>query len=270
MNITGHNTSTVSKEQFLRAIDREGFIILKDIFKQPLLQELKDELLIAINKEAAYHGDTEYKDYGMLLACPVYGGAFLKVADSHALMEPFNWTLGDTSIMYVYTSSSMPPSKGNYSSRIHVDRPHFIPEYIEALGCLILLDDFTEENGATWMLPGSHKTEDAPEEALFYANAVRIIAPAGSVVYFNLRIWHAGGINHSGKWRHSLGIGMVRGYLKQRIDLPRAMKHVDTSMISDYGLQKLGYFSQPPASLDEYYTTPEKRTYKQRSEWEET
>jgi ectoine hydroxylase-related dioxygenase (phytanoyl-CoA dioxygenase family) len=204
----------------------------------------------------------------MLIACPIYGGTFLELADNRDLMQPFNWILGDTCIIYVYTSSSMPPHQTNYSARIHVDRPHFIPGYLEALGCLVLLDDFTAENGATWVLPGSHLVHETPNEDYFFKNAVRITGPRGSVFYFNLRLWHSGGFNATDSWRHCVGMGMVRGHLKQRIDLPKALEKNDLSKVSDFGLQKLGFFAQPPASLAEYYKPVHERKYRQRSEWE--
>jgi len=268
MDIPRFTAGHIDKEAFLSAIGEEGFAVVEKVLDEVFVENLRSELQLAIDKEAAYHGTREYKDYGMLLACPIYGGSFLTLAGNTTLMKPFDWMLGDTSIIYVYTSSSMPPDRGNYSSRIHIDRPHFIPGYMEAMGCLVLLDDFTADNGATWVLPKSHLLAEPPDEKYFYANAVRIIAPKGSVFYFHLRLWHAGGENKTDKWRHSLGIGMVRGYMKQRIDLPRAMKDADLSAVSDLALQKLGFFSQPPTSLDEFYAPSERRTYRQRSEWD--
>jgi ectoine hydroxylase-related dioxygenase (phytanoyl-CoA dioxygenase family) len=135
------------------------------------------------------------------------------------------------------------------------------------MGSLILLSDFTEENGATWILPASHLQEEQPEEAYFYAHAERLKAKRGSVFYFNLRLWHAAGENHSDSWRNALGIGMIRPYMKQRIDLPRAMSAVDMSNVSDFARQKLGFFSVPPSSLEEYYGNAAKKIL-QRSEWE--
>ncbi|CAK9250863.1 unnamed protein product [Sphagnum jensenii] len=257
----------MDRAEFTRAIEDQGLAVAEGLLDDTFINKMKAELEQAIEKEAEFHGTKSHKDYGMLLACPIYGGTFLTLADNATLMRPFDWILGDTCIIYVYTSSSMPPDRGNYSSRIHVDRPHFIPGYTEAMGCLVLLDDFTAEAGATWVLPGSHVHPDAPDEAYFWAHAVQVIAPRGSVFYFHLRLWHAGGENKTDKWRHSVGFGMVRGNMKQRIDLPRALHDTDLSGISDLGLQKLGFFSQPPSSLEEFYAPPEKRPYRQRSEW---
>lgn len=269
MDIPRFVSGRFSKEDFLAAMQQQGFAVVENVLPVDFCQALIPELETAIAKEADFHGGEEHKDYGMLLACPIYGGRFLQVADNPTLMQPFDWILGDTSIIYVYTSSSMPPHRSNYSTRIHVDRPHFIPGYTEALGCLVLLNDFTEQNGATWVLPGSHLLAETPTEEYFYQHAVRITAPAGSVFYFHLRLWHAGGKNETHQWRHSIGMGMMRAYMKQRIDLPRAMElyGTDTTGISDFGLQKLGFFSQPPVSLEQFFAPPEKRSYRQRSEW---
>jgi len=268
MDIPRFNPSNFHKSDFLSAIDEQGYAVVENLLDKDFCEKAIPELETAIEKEAAFHGTKEYKDYGTLLVCPIYGGSFLELPANEKLMEPFNWILGDTSIIYVYTSSSVPPQKTNYTARIHVDRPHFIPGYIEALGCLVLLNDFTEENGGTWILPGSHKTAEEPDKDYFYKNAIRLSAPAGSVFYFNLRLWHASGFNATNQWRHCLGIGMVRGYLKQRIDLPRALSQIDLSGVSDFGLQKLGFFAQPPSSLSEYYLPLAERKYRQRSEWE--
>ena len=47
--------------------------------------------------------------------------------------------------------------------------------------------------------------------------------------------------------------------MKQRLDIPRAMAHLDLSDQPDCVLQKLGFLAQVPASYDEYYAPPEKR-----------
>lgn len=263
MNSVLFDIETLNKELFLNSMDEYGYAILKGVIMKNTVLQLKKELADAIAKESAFHGTMEYKEYGMLLACPLYGGAFLDILDNQNLLAPFNWILGDNCIIYAYTSSSMQVDKGNFSSRIHVDRSYFIPGYTDALGCLILLDDFTEENGATWVLPGSHKNEEQPDEDFFYKNAVRVIAPAGSVFYFHLRLWHAGGINKSDKLREALGIGFIKPYLKQRIDLPRAMSKMNIADLTDGVLQKLGFFAQIPDSLENFYKNATKHNYMQ-------
>jgi hypothetical protein len=258
---------TTGREAFVRAIESQGYAILPDVVPAAMLPSLRTELQSAIDAERKlleqrYPG----AHYGMVLLCSLYGGSLLKILGEDSLMAPFEWVMGEGCIIYAYTSSSMPPGGGNYSNRIHVDCPRLIPGYVTNMGATILLDDFTERNGATWFLPGSHTRAEAPSEDEFYGGAGRVIAPAGSAFYFNARLWHAGGHNQTGEWRHALTLNMCRPYMKQRIDIPRAMAHVDLTGTSGKALQKMGFLSRVPASYDEYYAPPEQRMFRQKAE----
>lgn len=268
MSTKNCHINSIKKETFLNDFDSNGYVIVEGVYTSEFIDKLMPELEIAKQKEATINLANNVKPDGTLLACPIYGGQFIDVLENKFFFQPFNWILGDTCIIWVYTSSSLAPNSINSTSRIHVDRPHFIPNFNEGVGSLILLDNFTEENGATWFLPSSHKTADEPDKDFFYKNANRLIAPKGSVFYFNLRMWHAGGMNKTNESRNALGIGMIRPYYKQRIDLPRAIKHIDTSSLSELAKQKLGFFSQPPTSIDEFYENGKAKVKLQPSEWE--
>jgi ectoine hydroxylase-related dioxygenase (phytanoyl-CoA dioxygenase family) len=257
----------MNRDEFRKHIETDGYAIVPDVLSSDFISKAKRELERAIDKEVEFHkGNKSYADYGMVLLCSLYEGAFIELFDNPKMTEPFDAVLGAGCIVYAYTSSSMPPHKTNYSNRIHVDSPRIIPNYLTNMGATILLDDFTEDNGATYFLPRSQTLSEKPDEAYFYKNAKRLIAPAGSVWFFNARIWHAGGNNTTDQWRHALTINMCRPYMKQRIDIPRAMQHLDTSSYSQRILQKLGFLAQVPANYDEYYLPPEQRKFKQKAE----
>jgi ectoine hydroxylase-related dioxygenase (phytanoyl-CoA dioxygenase family) len=256
----------VDIEKFRNEIQTQGYSIVENVLSPEFIALAKADLDKAIGLEVAYHKTNQYSDFGMVLLCALYGGSFLDLLDNNKLMDPINAILGEGSIIYAYTSSSMPPNKSNYSNRLHVDSPRLIPGYITNLGVTILLDDFTEENGATWFLPYSQNSLEKPSEEEFYKNGKRLIAKAGTVWFFNARLWHAGGNNLTDKWRHALTINLCRPYMKQRIDIPRAMEKMDTSKLSQQVLQKLGFFAQVPANYDEYYVAPENRKFKQPTE----
>ena len=244
-------------------IEVDGYVILPEILEPSFVTRARRELAQAITADSGRYGPRAERDYGMVMLCALHGGSFLDLFENDRLLAPFNAVLGDECIVYAYTSSSMPPGGVNYSGRVHVDSPRLIQGYVTNMGVTILLDDFTEDNGATWFLPGSHTRSDAPTEDEFYQQARRVIAPAGSAFFFNARLWHAGGINTTSSWRHALTINMCRAYMKQRIDIPRAMAGMDVDAVSDKVKQKLGFFAQPPASLEEYYLPPEQRSYRQ-------
>lgn len=251
---------------FTEEFHTAGSVVVTDVLSQEFCKAARDQLVAAMDEEEKYHGTRDYKDYGMVLLCSLYGGAFWSLFDNTRLVEPFNAILGVGCVVYAYTSSSMPPSAVNYSGRIHVDCPRIIPDFVTNMGATILIDDFTEENGATWYLPNSHERATCPSSEEFYANAKRVIAPAGSVWFFNARTWHAGGANRTQVWRHALTINMARPWMKQRIDIPRAMAGLDLSQLSPVARQKLGFDAQVPANYNEYYLPPEQRKYKQPAE----
>jgi ectoine hydroxylase-related dioxygenase (phytanoyl-CoA dioxygenase family) len=253
----------VTPEDVRARIATDGFVVLPDVLDRAFVERSRIELERAITADTGRYGERAERDYGMVMLCALHGGTFLELFDNKRLVGPFSAVLGEEWIVYAYTSSSMPPGGGNSSVRIHVDSPRVIPGYVTNMGATILLDDFTEENGATWFLPGSQEQADAPAEEQFYEKAQRVIAPAGSVFFFNARLWHAGGMNTTSRWRHALTINACRPYMKQRIDIPRAMSRMDLSAVSDQAKQKLGFFAQPPASLEEYYLPPELRSYRQ-------
>lgn len=253
-------------EAFKREFDTTGSVILRSVLAPDFIATAKRELAEAMEGEVRYHGTRDYKEYGMVLLCSLYGGAFWRLFDHPGLTAPFHAILGEGCIVYAYTSSSMPPSAVNYSGRVHVDCPRIIPGYVTNVGATILLDDFTEENGATWYLPNSQTRAEPPDEKFFYANAQRVIAPAGSVWFFNARVWHAGGVNKSDRWRHALTINMARPWMKQRLDIPRAMAHLDLAALSPMARQKFGFDAQVPAGYDEYYAPAEQRKFKQKAE----
>ena len=262
----GLSAAGVHKMDLTEQIEKfhtEGSIVLPGVLGADEIAALKLQLESAIAAEAALQRDTAFADYGMLLAAPIHGGALLKLAEHEALFAPVNALLGESCIIHVYTSSSLPPNATNYGSRIHHERSDRYPDIADFVGMIILLDDFSEANGATWYLPGSHKRRERPDEDFFYRNGRRLIAAAGSVYYFDWRLYHAGGENKTHFWRHALAMGLTPAYQKQKIDLPRAIPAEFANEINAFAKQKLGYFSQPPVSIEEYYKPPHERSYRQ-------
>jgi ectoine hydroxylase-related dioxygenase (phytanoyl-CoA dioxygenase family) len=72
-----------------------------------------------------------------------------------------------------------------------------------------LLVDFTAENGATRVVPGSHRSGALPQDVMDDPNATHpdeivLTGRAGDVVVFNSHLWHAGGRNDSDRPRPAM------------------------------------------------------------------
>lgn len=74
------------------------------------------------------------------------------------------------------------------------------------------LDDFTEANGATVVVPGSHRlTETRPEEN---APTVRATMPAGSLLFFVGSVFHGGGANTTDRTRLGVILEYSAGWVR--------------------------------------------------------
>ena len=73
---------------------------------------------------------------------------------------------------------------------------------------LVMLDDFTEDNGPTRVVPGTHKMK-APQFYLEdqmapHPDEIKVLGKAGDAIVFNSHLWHGGTINKSGAKRRVL------------------------------------------------------------------
>ncbi|MAZ53393.1 MAG: hypothetical protein CMO31_05180 [Trueperaceae bacterium] len=83
------------------------------------------------------------------------------------------------------------------------DAPLIAP--VTAVNVMWMLNDFTEKNGGTRLVPGSHRFGRRPnKERDAQLVTIAVEAPAGTAVIFDGRIWHGTGANISGGSRFGL------------------------------------------------------------------
>lgn len=99
---------------------------------------------------------------------------------------------------------------------LHADWPVAVPPgAYEACNSIWLLDDFREDNGATRVVPGSHRSGALPAERLAdpmapHPDEVLLVAPAGTCVVFNSHLWHGGTENRTAEPRRAIHGFFVR------------------------------------------------------------
>jgi ectoine hydroxylase-related dioxygenase (phytanoyl-CoA dioxygenase family) len=74
------------------------------------------------------------------------------------------------------------------------------------LGFIYMIDEFTEDNGATRFIAGSQGIETLPESF----SSVPACGPAGSVIVFNGSVWHGHGPNETDQPRRSIQGAYIR------------------------------------------------------------
>lgn len=154
------------------------------------------------------------------------------------------------------------PSKPSYVSNIHRDIRFFSGKFPLMLNMLIMLDDFSKENGATYLLPDSHKKEDKPNEKEFYKTANRALGSKGDVLLFNSNLWHAAGVNETQEERKAITITLTKPFMKQQMDYCRTLTYPITEKLSNELKQLLGFYSRTPTNLYEWYQKPKNRFYR--------
>jgi hypothetical protein len=109
------------------------------------------------------------------------------------------------------------------------------------------LCDFTEANGATRVVPGSHRSEGMPYTD---ADAIPAEMPRGSIVLYTGSTVHGGGANTSDQERVGVNVDYVRGWLRQEenqyLSVPREVaaalpERVQRLMGYEKGGYALGY-----------------------------
>jgi len=90
---------------------------------------------------------------------------------------------------------------GAQGLKLHIDTPvpEPLPPWIIKANSIWILDDFTETNGATEVIPGSHLRPRKPrhDDPADHAGIIKVIAPAGSVIMTHGAIWHRSAPNRS-------------------------------------------------------------------------
>ncbi len=149
-----------------------------------------------------------------------------------------------------------------YIGAIHRDVRTFSRDFRLMINMLVMLDDFTTENGATYLMPGSQHDPDKPTEHQFRDAAVRATGTAGDILVFDSRLWHAAGSNATTQSRCALTLTFTRPFFKPQLDYPQFLGENYAMSLSPEVRQVLGYDAQVPRSIDAFYQPPARRAYK--------
>ncbi|MFO0664288.1 MAG: phytanoyl-CoA dioxygenase family protein [Polyangiaceae bacterium] len=244
---------------FRYQLQTTGYVHFPDVIPKELLGRLSTGIDTAISK--ARTNKHAMGNYAYLAQNE--GPAFVELLEASPLQSYIDLILTDTCIISGYSVISNEPSEKNpIQTAIHRDHARFSRPYLLTLNLLYLIDDFTQENGATYLLPGSQHAAEKPTEEYFYRNATRIQGKAGDAVIFDSLAWHAGGVNLTSKARRGITKVYVRSYMRTQFDMPRATKPEVVDQLSERSKRLLAFNVRMPGSLEEFFLPPEQRLYK--------
>ena len=138
---------------------------------------------------------------------------------------------------------------GEKAQMLHTDDgvyPIARPHQELVLNTMWALDDFTEENGATRLIPGSHKWAQPPAGEDLEAMTIKALMPAGSVMFYVGSLVHGGGANNTDTPRLGVILEFVVTWLRAQENHVIAVPHEVAAELPERLQELLGYNVHPP------------------------
>lgn len=246
-----------------QSIRDDGFAVIGRVVDPATVADMRAALARVVEEDIRRWSDNPwYKDHWMVHNLMMHDDLFLEFLENPVMHAYLDRLLSPSCTLYAYTSSSLPAGGSNFSRRIHVDAQAESVDYVTNVGVLVALDDFTDDNGATYFLPRSHLSLDVPSKERFFRDARRVYPKAGEAVVFNARTFHFGGENTTSSPRHAITLNACRHWMKQRFDYPRMLGAERLDRLGPVGRRFAGMDSRVPTSIEEYYVAPADRLFK--------
>jgi ectoine hydroxylase-related dioxygenase (phytanoyl-CoA dioxygenase family) len=229
------------------SLQRDGYAILESAIDRATI----DELIAAL---APYEADRpmgrnafEGRRSQRVYSLAGKGEPFLRLAEHSDVIA-----LVDRALLPNYllsTAQSIRLHPGEAAQAWHTDdafypvaRPHTQPL---AVSVIWAIEDFTADNGATEVIPGSHRwTAEHPDTQQIAP--VAAVMPAGSALVFDAALWHRGGSNRSPRTRLAISPQYCQPYLRPQETQVLIVPPHAARACSERVRAMLGYSIHPP------------------------
>ena len=199
-------------------IDRDGYTILEGVIEPELRDALTDDLVRlerfygVTPSDNGFEGTKTVRIYNLLALGKVYEG----VPVHPNVLPVVEGVLDDGCLVSSLSSIAIDP--GESAQPIHADDqliPLTKPHVPTVCNTMWALTDFTEANGATRIIPGSHLRDNSPDFGAPY-DSIAAEMPAGSVLVWHGSLWHGGGANTTDERRVGIAMNYCAGWIRQQ------------------------------------------------------
>jgi ectoine hydroxylase-related dioxygenase (phytanoyl-CoA dioxygenase family) len=230
----------------LAHLDTDGYVVLERAVGDDVLDRVRAELAAHLGDEAL-HGRNDFEGYstnrvyGLLAKAPSVA-ALVEHPDVLAILDDLllpNYLLSANLVINLLP--------GETAQGCHFDDGFYPlprPRPSVSISTIWAIDDFTTENGATQVIPGSHRWgTESPE--IDDPRLVDVVMPAGSVVVFQGTLWHRGGANRSDHWRLAISPQYCQPWARQQEQMVLSVGAA-AGQLSERVRGLLGYSIHPP------------------------
>lgn len=196
--------------ELLEHLDQSGYVILPDAVPAAFLAELNRRIDQLFEQEGEHAGQEFKQESGCRRLANLVnkGRVFQRVIVDPLVLKYVTHVLGDVKLSSLNVRSVDP--NGELRQPLHVDMSA-IPDRRGYWVCnaLWMLQDISLENGPLRVIPGSHRSNQRPQEVLpdptaDHPDQVIVTGTAGTVVVMNAHLWHGGMENRSDGPRRAL------------------------------------------------------------------
>jgi len=225
------------------AISRDGYTIIDDAIEPDFVDALTADLdrlerdYEIVPADNSFEGAKTVRVYNLLAF-----GALYEAIPVHANVLPVVEGALDLGCL-VSSLSSINILPGETAQPIHADdqliplpKPH-VPTVCNTMWALT---DFTEANGATRLIPGSHLSDHSPDYGAPYESIPAEMAK-GSVLVWHGSLWHGGGANTTDERRLGVAMNYCAGWIRQQEHQQLGIPHDIAAGFSPRLRQLCGY-----------------------------
>jgi len=147
---------------------------------------------------------------------------------------------------YLNNISARTPLKGGGEQQIHLDGEIPGLQWPLKVNVIWYLNDSTIENGATRVVPESHKRDSFCEDGMIPGDSIIVEARAGDVLIFDAGLWHGGTSSNSDRPRWALLLGYARWFIKPSFDFKLNTPRDIFDLATEQQKRILGFNLFPP------------------------
>lgn len=229
-------------------LDRDGCIVISDLLSQEQVKNLQNELQPHFAATPDCHGDFYGYKTKRISSLIAKSKACQSMAVDPVVLQAMDAILLRACGQYqLNLTQGIQIGPGEPAQIIHRDDlmfpyPHTGSEWM--INCMWAVDDFTVENGATQLVPGSHKWDPLrqPEEH----EVIQASMKSGSMLIYMASLLHGGGENRSNRSRTGIVLSYSLGWLRQAENQYLATPLSVARELPERLQRLIGYFAHEP------------------------
>jgi ectoine hydroxylase-related dioxygenase (phytanoyl-CoA dioxygenase family) len=202
----------------VKEVAEQGYTIVEDAIEPDLVDALNDDLerlercFDVQPSPNSFEGHRTLRVYNLL----ALGALYARIPVHEHVLPIVDGVLDPGCLISSLSSIAILP--GETAQPIHADDqliPLTKPHVPTVCNTMWALTDFTEANGATRIIPGSHRRDHSPDFGAPY-DSIAAEMPAGSVLVWHGSLWHGGGANTTDERRVGIAMNYCAGWIRQQ------------------------------------------------------